>query len=90
MLAQGARDGARAVKEPVPEREPAAGRGCSSCRVPQPRSRRGSETHPRAEGSAEGRDPAGAEPSLQPLCHPHPPPPPGKGQGGGESATAGP
>lgn len=86
LLAQGARDGARAVKEPVPEREPAAGRGGEGPLIPlgtaAPRARGTGKPTPRAEGSAEGRDPVGAELSLQPLCHP-PPPPPGKGRGGG-------
>lgn len=47
--------------------------------APQPE---GQGIPPGTESSAEGRDPAGAEPSLQPLCHP-PPPPPGKGRVGG-------
>lgn len=92
LLAQGARDGARAVKEPVPEREPAAGRGGEGPLIPpgyrSPPARGAGKPTPRAESSAEGRDPVGAEQSLQPLCHP---PPPGKGWGwgggGGESGT---
>lgn len=72
------------MKEPVPAREPAAGRGGEGPHIPSgyrsPPDRGAGNPPPWAKGSAESRDPVGAEPSLQPLCHP---PPPGKGQGGG-------
>lgn len=76
------------MKEPVPEREPAAGRGGEGPLIPS-----GYRSPPDggagnpplwAKGSAESRNPAGAEPSLQPLCHP---PPPGKSQGGKSGTT---
>lgn len=76
------------MKEPVPEREPAAGRGREGPLTPlgtTAPSQRGRKTHPQGRGLCTGQGPVGAELSLQPPCHP---PPPGKGQGcGGAGAT---